>query len=264
MNKTTFKISKMDCSTEEQMIRMKLDGLTVIKSLDFDIPNRKLTILHTDDFEPIFLQLDSLNFDTSVLESGSAGEGVIEASKGIQKKILVQVLVINFVFFALELTTGFISNSMGLVADSLDMLADSIVYGLALIAVGGTIALKKNIARVSGYMQITLAVLGIAEVIRRFTGTEAIPEFGTMIIISVLALLGNTLTMYLLMKAKSKEAHMKASMICTSNDVIVNFGVILAGALVYFTNSKYPDLIVGTIVFLIVARGAFRILKLAK
>jgi Co/Zn/Cd efflux system component len=59
-------------------------------------------------------------------------------------------------------------------------------------------------------------------------------------------------------------AHMKASMIFTSNDVIVNLGVIVAGILVYFTNSKYPDLVVGSVVFFLVAKGAFKILKLAK
>ena len=65
-----------------------------------------------------------------------------------------------------------------------------------------------------------------------------------------------------LKKSKNQEAHMQASMIFTSNDVIVNIGVIAAGGLVYLTNSKLPDLIIGTLVFAIVARGAIRILKL--
>jgi hypothetical protein len=47
---------------------------------------------------------------------------------------------------------------MGLVADSLDMLADSIVYGLSLFAVGGTVVLKKRIAGIAGYFQTALAV----------------------------------------------------------------------------------------------------------
>jgi Co/Zn/Cd efflux system component len=34
--------------------------------------------------------------------------------------------------------------------------------------------------------------------------------------------------------------------------------------LVLLTQSKYPDLIIGSIVFLIVVRGALRILKLGK
>ena len=43
MNKTIFEITKMDCPSEENLIRMKLDGISSIANLDFDIPNRKLT-----------------------------------------------------------------------------------------------------------------------------------------------------------------------------------------------------------------------------
>src|SRR5690606_17922609 len=102
--------------------------------------------------------------------------------------------------------------------------------------------------------QLLLAIFGFTEVIRRFVGFEEIPAFQTMIIISILALIGNGLCLYLLQKSKSKEAHMQASMIFTSNDVIVNLGVIVAGGLVYLTNTKYPDLIIGTIVFAVVTR----------
>ncbi len=38
--------------------------------------------------------------------------------------------------------------------------------------------------------------------------------------------------------------------------------MIVAGALVFLTNSKYPDLVIGTIVFAIVVRGAIKIFKL--
>ena len=265
MQKTTFKIAKMDCPSEEQMIRMKLADLTNINSLDFDISNRQLTVFHNDNYDQIFQQLDNLKFDTSLIDSVAVDNySATSYSTERERKLLWQVLAINFFFFALELTTGFISNSMGLVADSLDMLADSIVYGLALFAVGGTMKRKKNIAKSAGYFQLTLTIVGFIEVIRRFVGLESIPAFQTMIIISILALIGNGICLYLLQKSKSKEAHMQASMIFTSNDVIVNLGIILAGGLVYLTNSKYPDLIVGTIVFFIVGHGAFKILKLSK
>jgi len=57
---------------------------------------------------------------------------------------------------------------------------------------------------------------------------------------------------------------MKASMIFTSNDVIINIGVIIAGFSVNWLNSNKPDLIIGTIVFILVVQGAIRILKLSK
>jgi Co/Zn/Cd efflux system component len=53
-------------------------------------------------------------------------------------------------------------------------------------------------------------------------------------------------------------------MIFTSNDVIINFGVIIAGILVHWLSSNKPDLIIGIIVFILVIQGAFRILKLSK
>jgi len=153
---------------------------------------------------------------------------------------------------------------MGLVADSLDMLADAFVYGLALWAVGSLDIRKKKVAKLSGYIQLVLAVLGIIEVIRRFLEFKTFPDFRVMIGISFLALTANSICLYLLQKSRSKEAHMKATMIFTSNDVIINAGIILAGILVLLTRSKYPDLVVGAIVFMIVIRGAFRILKLGK
>lgn len=263
MQKTTFKISKMDCPSEEQMIRLKLEGQLNINDLQFDIPNRMLDVYHTDSNEEIYRQLDALDFGTSLVSSEEVVDYLPTNDHDEQRRLLWQVLLINFFFFVLEIITGFVSGSVGLIADSLDMLADSIVYGLALFAVGGTLIRKRNIARSSGYFQLMLAFFGFGEVIRHFIWYYEAPEFQTMIIISVLALIGNALCLYLLQKSKSKESHIQASMIFTSNDVIVNIGVIIAGVLVYLTASKYPDLIIGTIVFTLVSRGAFRIIKLS-
>lgn len=255
----------MDCPSEEQMIRMKLSEMTTIKSLDFDIPNRKLIVFHTDEKDKIFKKLEELKFDTSIVESFLIENFITPIENANQeRKLLWQVLVINFFFFVVEILTGFVANSMGLIADSFDMLADSFVYALALFAVGGTLLQKKIIAKFTGYFQLLIAVLGFIEVIRRFLDTESKVNYPTMIVVSIFALLGNGLCLYLLQKSKSKEAHMQASMIFTSNDVIVNLSVFLAGILIYFTNSNYPDLIIGSLVFILVAFGAFKILKLAR
>lgn len=264
MLKTTFKIPKMDCPSEERMVRMKLEGLSNIRLLQFDLPMRLLEVYHTDNYEGILRALDSLHLDTKFISSESSDAKIISDSHGQERRVLWQVLAINLFFFIFEILTGFIAASMGLVADSLDMLADSIVYGLALFAVGGTQKRKKSIAKAAGLFQLTLAVSGFAEVIRRFTGQGETPDYRLMIMISFLALAGNAICLYLLQKSKSGEAHMQASMIFTSYDIIVNLGVVVAGILVYLTSSMFPDLIIGTIVFALVGRGAYRILQLSK
>ena len=254
----------MDCPSEENLIRMKLDGISSIKNLDFDIPNRKLSVFHEGGIDQIERLIIELNLGAQKLSTEQTEQtGFSENSN--QRKLLWTVLAINFGFFLLEMTTGIISKSMGLVADSLDMLADSFVYGISLLAVGGTLIKKKRIAKLAGYFQIILAVIGFVEVLRRFFGTEKLPDFSTMIIVSIFALIANGICLYLLQKSKSKEeAHMKASMIFTSNDVIINLGVIVAGMLVHWLNTSKPDLIIGAIVFVLVIQGAIRILKLGK
>ena len=254
----------MDCSSEEQMIRMKLEELKNIHSLNFDIPGRTLEVYHTGGYDNLLAVIDSLQLDTTFVSSEPTDAVITEDLRGQEGRVLRQVLAINLFFFVLEMLTGLIASSMGLVADSLDMLADGIVYALSLFAIGGGVSRKKNVAAAAGYFQLALAVLGLAEVIRRFMGYEPAPDFHLMIIISLLALVANAICLYLLQKSKSKEAHMQASMIFTSNDVIANLGVIIAGILVYLTESKLPDLAVGVIIFIIVGRGAYRILQLSK
>lgn len=263
MQKSLFKITKMDCPSEENLIRMALENREEIKDLQFDIPQRELKVFHTGEVEPIVDSLAQLNLGSRKISSEET-EDIPVSEKANQQKLLWAVLAINFAFFAIEMTTGLISRSMGLIADSLDMLADSFVYGLSLFAVGGTMLRKKKIAKLAGYFQIILALLGFAEVLRRFFGHEVMPDFLTMIIVSVFALIANGFCLYLLQKSKSEEAHMQASMIFTSNDVIINTGVILAGLLVHWLHSGIPDLVIGMIVFLLVIQGAVRILKLSK
>lgn len=145
----------------------------------------------------------------------------------------------------------------------LDMLADSFVYGLSLYVVGKSIAMKHKAAYFSGIMQISLGLLCLVEVGRKFYfGSEPLSNY--MIVVSVIALIANLWCLILIHKHKDGEVHMKASWIFSANDVIVNTGVIFSGALVYFLKSNVPDLIIGGIVSLVVIRGGISIMKLSK
>lgn len=264
MIKSKFHISKMDCPSEEQLIRMKLSEISEVKKLDFSLNERKLIIYHSGNLKSIKIAISELNLGDE-LKNSITVDNVEFSNEKSQRKVLWTVLIINGAFFVIEFLMGFISSSMGLVADSLDMLADSIVYGLSLLVVGSTAVKKKRVAWLAGYFQITLAILGFFEVLRRFIFSEELPNFRTMIFVSVLALLANAICLILLNRSKQKEeAHMKASMIFTSNDIIINLGVILTGFMVHWLNSNKPDLVIGFIVFVIVLIGARRILMLSK
>ena len=261
--KSTYHIPKMDCPCEENLIRMKLQDIDFITNLDFDINKRSLSVTYNGNAEKITSALESLKLGAVLINTAKLQEPETAENPKHQRKVLWIVLGINFAFFVTEIISGIISDSMGLVADSLDMLADALVYGMSLMAVGAAITRKKKVALFSGYIQILLAVVGLVEVLRRFFGLETMPEFRTMIGVSILALIANSVCLWLLSQTKSREAHIRASVIFSANDVIINTGVIAAGLLVWWFNSVIPDLAVGIIIFLIVIRGALRILKLA-
>ncbi len=264
VKKSTFQIADMDCTAEEQLVRMALEPLAPVRGLDFDLPQRRLTVYHDGEASTIAAAVGALGMRERLVstEEGATHEPGEENAR--QRMTLWWVLGINAAFFVLEMTFGLISSSMGLVADSLDMLADASVYALSLLVVGAAVARKKRIARISGYVQMGLAVLGFVEVGRRFLGYGEVPDFRTMIIVATLALLANLVCLWLIQRVKSGEAHMQASAIFTSNDIIVNGGVILSGVLVYLTASRWPDLIVGALVFAVVLRGATQILRISR
>lgn len=263
MRRTTFNVSKMDCPSEERLIRMKLDGVSVIKQMYFDIPNKKLAIIHDGNPDEILQLLHPLNFDTTLFDSIDTVALVDQAITGHdeESRVLKTLLLLNGGMFFVELAAGIYAQSMGLLADGLDMFADAVVYGLSLYAVGKAIEKKKRAAKLSGYFQMLLAVSVLVEAVRRFIyGSEAMGSL--MIIISVLALLINVSCLLLLSKHKDGEVHMKASWIFSANDVIANLGVILAGGLVMLSGSSIPDLVIGIIVASVVFKGSLAILKL--
>ncbi len=261
----------MDCPSEEKIVRMALDGSDIVRNLRFDLKARQLTINHEGDPEKLLQILVPLGLGAKTVSSNSLSEieevlatsSHDEASTASESKVLRQLLFINgFMFFA-ELILGLYAQSTGLIADSLDMFADATVYGLSLYAVGKAIQLKKKAARVSGYLQMLLAVGALVEVSRRFIfGSE--PEEFYMMAVAAMALAANTLCLWLLSKHRDGEVHMKASWIFSTNDVIANVGVIVAGALVWSFQANWPDLLVGLVIALIVLRGGFRIYHLSK
>lgn len=260
--KSTYHIEQMDCPSDEQMIRLNIEPFESVLGLSFDIPERTVHVIHQGNAEIITQAIAELGLG-SRFESSEKVEEYANEGQIAQKQILWWVLGINASFFVIEMGFGLLSNSMGLVADSLDMLADTIVYALSLMAVGTAVTTKKKVAKISGVFQMLLALVGFSEVVRRFFFSEAMPDFMTMICVAALALVANVICLWLIHKARSEEAHMQASAIFTSNDIIVNGGVIVAGLLVYLFGSQWPDLIVGGIIFSLVMRGAMRILKLS-
>ena len=264
---SVYAVPKMDCPSEERMIRLALNGFDEIRTLSFDLSNRRLEVVHDGEAELITAKLATLGLGASLQETVIADPETIKAAESsavsaTQESGTLRVLLgINAIMFVVEMTAGLIAQSTGLIADSLDMFADAAVYGLALYAVGHSAKMQVRAAHLAGVLQLILAIGVLVEVVRRFVfGSE--PESLMMMAIAFVALIANTGCLLLISKHREGGAHMKASWIFSANDVVINLGVILAGLLVAWTGSNYPDLVIGGIVGGIVLIGAKRILAL--
>lgn len=183
-----------------------------------------------------------------------------EANNREQRQVLKILLAINATMFVIELVTGWLAQSTGLLADSLDMFADAAVYAISLSAVGAVMSRKVRAARVSGVLQVLLGLGVVIEVARRFWfGSD--PEGTLMIAIGALALAANVTCLALLARHRDGEVHMRASWIFSANDVLANLGVLAAAGLVMLTGSRLPDLIIGALIAAIVIYGGITILR---
>jgi Co/Zn/Cd efflux system component len=265
--RSEFSVPKMDCPSEERLIRMALEPLQLVDALTFDLPARRVSIIHRGDTDAVLGALEPLKFGAALLESEELEHpvepsAVATLSDASEAKVLKQILWINALMFVVEGVFGIVAQSTGLLGDSLDMLADALVYGLSLLAVGQSLAKKRRAARLSGFGQLALAGLVLFEVVRRaIQGAE--PVSLLIIGVGLLALVANVTCVWLLRRHREGGVHMQASWIFTMNDALVNLGVVGAGALVYLTGSAIPDLVTGTIVSLLVCVSALRILRLS-
>lgn len=184
----------------------------------------------------------------------------VNAQDKEQRTLLWTVLGLNGGMFFVEFIAGWLAQSSGLMADSLDMLADAMVYMVGLYAVGKAIQYKAKAALFNGSLQLLLAGLIMLDVVQRLIfGSE--PQTQVMLWISLLALAVNLFCFILLSRYRSGDINMRASWICSRNDMIANVGVIISAALVVWLDSAIPDLVIATIIALVIVQSSLKIVK---
>ena len=83
--RTTYFIKKMDCSAEEQMIRMRLAGIEQVEHLTFDLSARRLIVEHTGNPEAINSALDGLPGAVAALASPAVRAAYLRAVRQITR-----------------------------------------------------------------------------------------------------------------------------------------------------------------------------------
>ena len=170
-----------------------------------------------------------------------------EAENPEQRRVLWIALVLNAAMAVIGGIAGWVAQSTGLLADALDMLSDASAYAIGLVAIGRSAKFKANAAYASGSVLLLLGIGVLVEVSRRMLyGSE--PASGWMIAVALLSLAVNMTVLRMLKPLRSGDVHLRASWIFTRADVVANIGVVVSGILVWLTATRFPDLVIGTLI----------------
>lgn len=172
---------------------------------------------------------------------------------GDRRRILYFVLTINLLMFGFELAAGLWANSTALLADSLDMLADALVYVVSLWAVSRGLRPRAFAALSNAALEGLLGLAVLAQVGYHIV-TPVVPVGNAIMIVAGIAMTANSVCGALLLRFRHDDINMRAVWLCTRNDVLGNAGTILAGALVLVLGSKWPDLVIGGLLAMMLIR----------
>ncbi|MBX3292914.1 MAG: cation transporter [Acidobacteria bacterium] len=187
----------------------------------------------------------------------------IEALREKQSATLRIVLGINVLMFVTGIGAGIYAGSSALLSDSLDNLGDAMTYGLSLFVVYKSSQAKAQVALFKGGLILLAALVVLGQVIYKLI-VPTVPIFEIMGLVSVLALVGNSICLFLLTRHKTDDVNMSSVWECSRNDIASNISVFVAAALVWFTHSGWPDIIIALALVVLFVRSAFRVFSGAK
>ena len=183
-----------------------------------------------------------------------------DETEGVQRRTLLVVLILNAALFVGLGIGGLLADSSALLANALDNASDSAVYLISFLAVGRALIWKTRAARASGILLLIFAAGVLLDVLRRtLMGTE--PIGWTMMGMAVVAAVVNLVCLELIRRQRSDDVNMKAAETFSFNDFISNGGVILAGVLVLWLGTSWPDLVAGALIAAVAFKGGIEILQ---
>lgn len=202
---------------------------------------------------------------TVVEKAKSAGCGCgsdvkFDGATPAYRRVLMLVIAINAIAFVAVIGGALAQGSAALGANALDFLADSATYAISLWAIGKSLKVRSGAALIKGASLAVLAVSILAFAIWRAV-TGAPPEGFVITGLGLFGFFANALAALLLVRYREGDANVRSVWLCTRNDLIESLAVAGAGALVWITGSRWPDLIGGLILAAVFLQSAYAIIR---
>ena len=186
----------------------------------------------------------------------------ITAMRERHGRVLWTVLAINALMFFVEGWAGLFAHSTSLLADALDMLGDALVYGFSLFVLARSARWQASAALAKGGLMLAFGLGVLGEALYKVFH-PVMPGVEAMGIVGGIALAANLVCFFLLYRHRGDNLNMSSTWLCSRNDLIANVGVLLAAGASYLLVSRWPDIIVGSIIASLFLSSALHVLRQA-
>ena len=229
-----------------------------------DLPPGPTIILLAGAFYLVSLILNRIKRKSlSINDCCSSLEKELTKVQDEKRNILVWVLIINASMFFIEAIYGWFAQSNALMADALDMLGDAAIFGFSLYVIRLNTIWQSRAGYIKGIIMAIFAIVVLTSAFYR-SFNPIIPEVTTMGVVGFMALAANLICALMLLGFRDTDVNMRSAWLCSRNDVLANLGVLLAALGVAWTNSPWPDLVVGISISGLILKSAIEVMKDAK
>lgn len=170
--------------------------------------------------------------------------------------------MINAGMFFVEIIASRAGDSVALQADALDFFGDAANYAISLFVVGHALSMRAKASLIKGYSMAAFGVFVLAAATYNAVFGSS-PEPVTMGVVGAVALLANVIVAVLLFKYRNGESNMRSIWLCSRNDVLGNLAVVAAGAGVFASMTRWPDLAVAVFMAVLSISSAREIIRQA-
>ena len=175
---------------------------------------------------------------------------------------LIIAFIINVIMLTADLIYGLMMNSASLLSDAANNSGDAFILGSSILVLASTTTVKNRLALLKGIIMIAFGLWAFYHVYLGLIGESQLSG-GVVTAVGVLSFIGNTTVALMMHYHHHKDINFKSAYICCRNDAIASAGIILAGVLVMFTGSFWPDVIIGAIISGIVCQGGIKVIRLS-
>ena len=180
------------------------------------------------------------------------------------RRVVLAVAILNFAYFFVEFSVALVANSVSLLADSVDFLEDTSINVLIFIALGWQLAHRAFVGKLMAVVILGPAIVAAWTAVQQF-GDPVPPEVTPLVLASLGAILVNGTSALLLVRVRHHGGSLsRAAFLSARNDVLINAAIIVMGLVTVWTDSGWPDLILGSFIILLATHSAHEVWEVSE